>query len=133
MVKKPNGWVTGEGENPPVIFRRRLKDATLFDRALMTLFVFVIASFFTGGLYWYIVARSDFDFDSHLPLMTKTGTDAREHFLLVCGIGGAICAVGYVILSIMDPYGTTSATKAKAEEQARKRRERFDFLDKPRD
>jgi hypothetical protein len=130
--KPSNGWVIGDDHPEPI--RRRLRDATLFDRLLIALFFFITGAMATGGLYWYLSGDSGHTrrYGSSATLSQRivtpfeqlTGEAARNHFLLVCLIGGVVAAAAYAFISLADPYGTTVAAKA----EKKRKKDRFELL-----
>ncbi len=128
--KLPNGWVTGNNNAGPI--RRRLPDATLWDRALIAIFFFVTGAIATGALYWYLSQPGSNSatytrrgpHSLVMPLESMTGAEASTHFVFVCLAGGVVAALAYVLISVLDPYGTTAAAKA----EKKRKRDRFEFL-----
>lgn len=129
--RKVNNWVTGKNLPGPV--KRRLRNANIVDRLLISLLFFVVFAVGTGGIYFYMSTNNETNSSNYgrnrvkLPLETLTGLEARSHFLLVCLIGGLIGVAIYLYLTFKDPYGTTGTAKA-AEKEIAEKKDRFAFL-----
>ena len=115
------GKFVPRSESEPVNYvpaRRKLRDATVFDRILIGVFFFIIGTLATGALMLRGCSESGAAARRRLKNFESTTEDMTSgqawiYVLAVCAIGGLGFLIKYIVATLSDPYGTTSDTQEK--------------------
>jgi hypothetical protein len=107
------------------------------DRILIALLCFISVAAITGAGYWFVASNNERAKvlpyrlilpTPETPLERKSGEEARFHFLLVCTAAGALASLFYIVSTIRDPYGTTTARQLRHKQDGEGKKDRFAFL-----